>query len=76
MTEEFPIQGDIPLPKAVVRNGTKYPWPNMKTGDSIIVEKQYLDRIRTAAYDWARRHDAAFRSGKDEQGAYRIWRVR
>jgi hypothetical protein len=68
------IDKNIPVPEAR-RSSKCYPFPLMKSGDSIFLEaEKESKKAYAAAKTWARRHGAKFVSRKEGSGL-RIWRV-
>jgi hypothetical protein len=65
------IEKGVPRPK---RGGEKYPFPDMKVGDSILTPANNPN-ARNAAYMYGVRHRVKFTARQTEQGI-RIWRVK
>jgi hypothetical protein len=81
---EFKVEKGVPVPDAPRHTGTKYPWPDMQHGDSVLVPWTERDRERKRkgqstgivpiAYDWLRRNRPGWTSVSRTEGeATRIW---
>lgn len=71
------IESNIDMPKEKSGRPMKYPWPDMKPGDSVFFQDQpsgTQSRPAIAAYVWARTNDAKFIC-RSIDGGVRIWRV-
>lgn len=67
---EYKIEKDVPIPPKNAGRGSKYPFPEMEVGDSILVElKQSSAATLTRAIP-----DMKFATRKVEGGT-RIWRI-
>ena len=68
----FKIEKNVPMPtEARGRNG-KYPWPNMQVGDSVVVDYT----AKQASYKYAIYHGLTFTARRQDDGNYRVWRVK
>lgn len=66
----FKIESNVPVPEAVRSHGTRYPWAEMRPGDSFAVESK---RAASAAYNAARMRGIQVRKGVDAAGQWRVW---
>ena len=74
----FEVESDIPIPRSGMGR-PKYPWPDMKVGDSFFVPNR-PDGSRpavssAASYQMGRSGKKATYSTRKEAGGVRIWRV-
>ena len=73
-TEKYVIESGVSVPGA--RTHTKYPWRQMKVGDSFVASYEEVDRIRAAAAYFATRNpEFAFTTRKVDADHVRVWRV-
>lgn len=64
-TEKYVIEHGVSVPRA----STKYPWRQMKVGDSFVASYEEVDRIRAAAAYFATRNpEFAFTTRKVDAG--------
>ncbi len=71
ITMGFKIEGNIPCPT----QQSKYPFKEMKVGDSFLVPKHFEMRVRTASQYFSKRNAPyKFSVAKTVDGA-RIWRI-
>lgn len=70
------IDKGVPVPEGAGRKG-KYPWKDMKVGDSIYGgEGHTRASLLASATGWATRNNPTWRFTSRKDGAgYRIWRV-
>jgi len=72
----FKIEKGIPIPR---RTGSgrkpKYPWAEMKKGDSFFVMRQTINRLGSCMVRAGKRLGMKF-SARTEKGGVRIWRVK
>ncbi len=73
--EDIHIERNVPVPEA--RQGIqKYPWHEMKPGDSFVVPLERMDGARYAGRAWCARHKPEWmvvtRKTEDNSGL-RIW---
>jgi hypothetical protein len=66
---EYTIQSDVPIPLC----RSKYPWAEMKVGDSVFIPKK-LASVSNASTSWAVRNNAKFTHRTEGTGT-RIWRI-
>ena len=69
----FTIEKNIPTPTSGYKN-RKYPFPEMKIGDSFSLEYEAAHLVGAASRAWGRKHGAKFTTRKNGNG-YRIWRI-
>lgn len=69
---KFHIDKSIPPPTKPALQ--KYPFPDMKVGDSIFVRGESAGNIKKAATVWGHRHNRVFISRREKDG-FRIWRT-
>lgn len=76
------IEKGIPIPESISRkSNAKYPWPDMKVGDSFTVEwRNYSTKysVLRAGDSWSKRNkDGEWKFTARKEGCnVRIWRVR
>ena len=70
-------QVPLPLKFSGKRGEPRYPWGEMKIGDSIEVENKKIYNIQQNATEWAKRNNKKwyFTSRKTGENVGRIWRV-
>ncbi len=71
MNNEIKIEKGIPIPKSRV-GSTKYPFKEMKVGDSFLVE----ERLRSCMAMQAKKHGIAVTTARTDDGKVRVWRVK
>lgn len=77
----FRIESGIPIPAKHFKKTKRYPWADMKVGDSFGVKKNgkkhQAAAISACAAQWADGHgkNAKF-SLRTVNGGYRIWRIK
>ena len=71
---EFKIEKGVPIPEKVSGGVSKYPFSEMAVGDSLFAPGEAGARMRTAAYEFARRHGLRFMA-RTVENEVRIWRV-
>ena len=64
----------VPAPKRPVPPETKYPWPDMKRGDSVLFGTQEGKAAYESARKWGQSRGIRFTRRLTTQGL-RIWRV-
>lgn len=71
------IESGVPIPEAKpTGRGTKYPWKDMKVGDSLhFTNQQEYERARTASSAYGKKHGLKFTARMTLDG-YRIWRIK
>jgi hypothetical protein len=69
---EFKIESDVPVPDE--RRRFKYPWSEMKVGDSFFVENGSQNVLSTAGRQYGRFHGGKFSTRKEGNGV-RVWRI-
>lgn len=70
----YEIEHGVPLPRHGSRQ--KYPFPDMRSGDSFVFSEEDLGRVRAAAVYWSDHHPEAgvkFSCRKYEDGTYRCF---
>ena len=68
---ELKIEEGIPIPKMRLR---KYPWEDMKVGDSFFVPDGNNNTIQTAASYAGKRHNRKYCT-RQVNGGIRVWRI-
>jgi len=70
----FKIVSDIPAPQ----NAHRYPFADMKVGDSFFAPGKKAGALNSAAYSWRRKNICAHWSFvcREEEGGTRIWRTK
>jgi len=70
------IDKGIPLAPFAIKK-TKYPWRDMKVGDSFFVAAKAasIQALRSAAYQAARYHKTGY-AVRSVGGGYRVWRTK
>ena len=66
----YKIEENIPAPPDWRSSRSKYPFSEMKVGDSFVVSEEEFLAARQASYDYGRRHKMRFSTRKP-----RIWRI-
>jgi hypothetical protein len=72
MNKEIEIESGIPIPAA--RSVRKYPWQEMKVGDSFFTTTNKIRSFRTMVSAASSRLGVKFRTAP-EKGGMRVWRV-
>lgn len=68
----FQIEKNVPVPSG---RCMKYPFADMKVGDSFVAPKETVRGAQKAAWNWARDHDVKFATRTQRDGSLRIWRI-
>ena len=68
------IEKGITLPAKNVSHSTRYPFPDMKIGDSFAVPAEKMQAAASAASHYGKVHNQKFASRKNSSGL-RIWRT-
>lgn len=71
------IEKNIPLPSrdtGIGERRRKYPFNEMVSGDSFLVNGARVESIRSAMYAYGKKHGKKFSMRKTDDG-YRIWRM-
>jgi len=72
----FKIDQKVPLPRRKAgRDGSKYPWREMKVGDSFFVQTENAGNLRSLASNTGRKLNAVF-TARSVEGGVRVWRVK
>jgi hypothetical protein len=74
-TTDYPIESGIPLPKPATRSGSKYPFAQMRIGDSFVVDKRQDQFGNTVIYG-AKQTGFKFTTRKIDANSTRIWRIK
>lgn len=69
----FKVENEVPLPAP--RPYTKYPFHDMKVGDSFAIPAELIDKASRAAYAHGKAHGMRFTTRTLEDGSGRCWRV-
>jgi hypothetical protein len=73
---DFKVDKGVPLPKNIGRKLTKYPWHEMKVGDSFLVPTELaLSLAANIAYRNRKFPEIKFVQRR-VQGGYRVWRMK
>ena len=76
MLDDYKIESDVPVPENTSGRSSKYPWADMKIGDSFAFDKGSLQSLRNSAWSYTKRHNGVrfvFRQmGTD---MWRCWKV-
>lgn len=67
---EFRIEGGVEVPGRVA-----YPLGEMEVGDSFVVSGELEESIRSASWQYGRRHGRRYAVRRDARGLLRCWRV-
>jgi len=75
---KYKVEKGVEIPVPVMRR--KYPFPDMKVGDSFMLEEKIthsqVNIVRSAAKQWGIRHGGkVFSVRKDGDRHYRCWRT-
>lgn len=68
------IQKGIAPPAYGGFRGRKYPFNDMEPGDSFLINGFPVERVKMAAYAYAKKHSHKFAVRKTDEG-YRCWRI-
>ena len=70
---KYKIEKDIPIPSRPYPVNVKYPWADMKVGDSFLVgeDKTTIAKATAASHNYGRRHGKKF-----SMRGNRIWRIK
>jgi hypothetical protein len=71
---EFQIEKNVPIPKNGLHGRNKYPWREMKVGDSFLFAKDITKATAYANAHAASRAGLKFLTRRTEKG-FRCWRV-
>ena len=71
MTETIKIERGIPIPPKRKRGSRKYPFDQMKIGDSILIGR----KSQTSAYHYRIAHPEFRFTVRREGKGFRLWRV-
>lgn len=71
----FKIDHKVPVPLTKKKLPYKYPWIEMKAGDSFFVPNGRITNIRSTASSAGRRYSKQF-VAKEVEGGVRVWRVK
>jgi hypothetical protein len=74
----YKIEDAIPIPKGLRKRGpSKYPWLELKVGQSFLVPLGNINNLRSVASNAGKKYNRKFtaREIKSEQGV-RVWRVK
>jgi hypothetical protein len=69
---EFKIESDVPVPVGNTRS--KYPWAEMKVGDSFFVEHGSQNVLSTSGRQYGKFHGGKFSTRREGNGV-RVWRI-
>lgn len=74
---EFEIEDNVPVPSSYVcRGNTKYPFLEMKIGQSFVFQPgEKLRSFRSCASSFGQRNNMKFTVQKQDDGSYRCWRI-
>jgi hypothetical protein len=72
MNPNATIERHSPIPKV---RSIKWPFGNMKPGDSFLVPNDYSSAARAAMCLFGKRHNMRFCSRKIDDRNFRIWRI-
>lgn len=79
MTGPFKIESNVPVPPRDGRTGRgqklKYPWGDMKVGDSILFTGDDADTAPSSAHQFGRKRSWTFTTHKNGEGV-RVWRIK
>ena len=77
METKYKIENGVPMPKSGQGQICKYPFAEMKVGDSFAVAAGDLEKIRTAASYFGRRIERKYAVRRIDpiKGDYRCWRI-
>ncbi len=77
MNEKFKIESGVPMPTRTGGRRCVYPLGKMSVGDSFLLSKDDLDRVRTAVSYYGKRNHKKFSIRKVDPVTkeYRCWRI-
>ena len=67
--------GDVGVRGRSAKGKSKYPFPEMVVGDSVLIPEAQAQAARLSAGKFGRMYNMTFVSRKAEDGSVRIWRV-
>jgi len=70
----FTIESNIPMPDPKMGRKPKYPWRQMKVGDSFFVPDRKTNFIAGIAWNQTRRHGTKW-ACRAIDGGVRVWRM-
>lgn len=73
MTDEFKIEGDVPIPELQQR--ARYPFASMQVGDSFAFDKSLLNSVRNNSQAYAKRRGGKFVCRLVGTDVWRCWRI-
>ncbi|NIO09673.1 MAG: hypothetical protein GTO40_17385 [Deltaproteobacteria bacterium] len=74
---EYSVEQGIEIPELKIGGRRpKYPFPNMKVGDSFTVPIAEFAAARSASHRWGERHDKQFTTRMENEHTGRIWRTK
>ena len=71
---KFKIEKGIPMPSS--RNGSFYPFDQMRVGDSFVVTGEQCKSIHQTIYYQNIKSGMKFTGRKLDEGKYRVWRIK
>lgn len=80
MSEVIKLETDIPIPVRPKSSANKYPWGEMKVGDSFLIPRvngeviQLVRERATKAIQWAKRTGHKYCTRASDEGV-RVWRI-
>jgi hypothetical protein len=72
---KFKIEKKVPLPELRGGGECKYPFADMKVGDSFACNRAVLERARVAASTYGKRNNMKFTARRTSGDDARIWRI-
>jgi hypothetical protein len=77
---DFRVERDVPPPRKAARSPVRYPWPDMKHGDSFVVpvngqsSRDVQNRVGTAGKSWLAVNKPGWKVTTRKEGkAVRVW---
>lgn len=76
---DIKIEKNVPISEPQRGRNLKYPWPDMKKGDSFFVEggRAMQQGLNASAYVWCKRHHPTRKfTTRAVDGGVRVWRIK
>lgn len=72
---EIKVERGVKMPTINRNKKSKYPWGDMKPGDSFLVPAENRKTVASLATTAGKRYKMKFATRQVEDGALRVWRV-
>lgn len=71
----YEIHETMKITNRAIPTRTQYPFEDLEIGQCLELAVDDSDALRSAAWDWARRHGRKFSVRKISDGLYGVWRI-